>query len=73
MGGLFGGGGGGPRPTPPPATPGRSAAEVQAEALALRKRRSAAVGRSDTIYTSGGGVQLTDAATPATKTLLGEA
>ena len=58
-------------PAPPPPPPTRSDAEVQAAALAERRRLAARTGRSSTILTSGQGV--VDEATPATRTLLGGA
>ena len=52
MSGLFGGGSS-PAPTPPPLPPSRSSADVQAGALAARQRRAGALGRSETILSSG--------------------
>jgi hypothetical protein len=70
MGGLFGGGERMQAPTPPP-PPTRSDADVQAAALKVRLRRAAALGRSETIMTSGQGV--TDEVHTPTTVLLGEA
>ena len=69
MGGLFGSS---PAPTPiqTPVAPSRSDAEIQADALAARQRRAAATGRSETILTSGSGVE--DDSNNATKKLLGD-
>jgi hypothetical protein len=70
MGGIFGGSSPSPPPPPPPPPPPtKSDADVQAAALAARQRRAAALGRSDTIKTSGQGV-LDETDTP-TKQLLG--
>jgi hypothetical protein len=68
MGGLFGGGSKMQAPTPPP-PPTRSDADIQAAALKARLRRAAALGRSETIKTSGQGV--TDEVNTPTKQLLG--
>jgi hypothetical protein len=69
MSGLFGGESAAtPMPIPPPEPPSRSDDDVQAAALAARQRRAAATGRSETILTSGAGVEED---TSATKTLLG--
>ena len=54
---------------PAPAPPTRSDADVQAAALAARQRRAGAIGRSETIKTSGSGV--TDEVASVSKTLLG--
>ena len=56
-------------PAPPPPPPTRADPDVQAAALAERRRLAARQGRSSTILTSGQGV--VDEATPATRTLLG--
>ncbi len=69
MGGLFSS----PAPPPPapiPEPPARSDKDIQSAALEARRRRAAATGRSDTILTSGQGV--TEDASTATTTLLGE-
>jgi hypothetical protein len=68
MSGLFGGGGAAATPIPPPEPPSRSDDDVQAAALAARQRRAGATGRSETILTSGAGIEED---TSATKTLLG--
>ena len=70
MGGLFGSS---PAPTPiqTPVPPSRSDAEIRGEALAARQRRAAATGRSETILTSGSGVE-DNTSNTATKKLLGE-
>ena len=68
MGGIFGGGSA-PAPIQAPEAPTRSDAEVRAEALAERKRRSLATGRAETIKSGPFGV--TEDAPVATKTLLG--
>lgn len=70
MGGLFGGSTPPAPPPPPPPPPSRSDADIQSAALAARLRRAKAVGRSETIKTSGQGV-LDETSTP-TKQLLGE-
>jgi hypothetical protein len=67
MGGLFGGGAT-PAPIAPPAPPSRSDAEVQSAALAARQRRAQALGRTETIVSSGA-----DEENTTTKTLLGTA
>jgi hypothetical protein len=69
MGGIFGGSAPAPPPPPPP-PPSRSDADIQSAALAARLRRSKAIGRSETIKTSGQGV-IEETNTP-TKQLLGE-
>ena len=56
-------------PIPAPAPPTRSDADVQAAALEARQRRAGAIGRSETIKTSGSGV--TDEVASVSKTLLG--
>jgi hypothetical protein len=69
MGGIFSS----PSPPPPPAPPPpptRSDAEVQDAAMKERQRRAAAIGRNETIRTSGQGV--TDGVQPAANKLLGE-
>ena len=55
-------------PLPPPPT--KSDAEVQQAALDVRRRRAGAIGRSDTIKTSGQGV--VDGADTVSTQLLGE-
>ena len=67
MGGLFGGGST-PAPIPPPPPPSRSDADVQSAALATRLRRAQALGRTETIVSSGA-----DEENTTTKTLLGTA
>ena len=69
MGGIFGGSAPAPPPPPPP-PPSRSDADIQSAALEARLRRSKAIGRNETIKTSGQGV-LEETNTP-TKQLLGE-
>lgn len=69
MGGIFGGGAP-PPPAPIPEPPARSDKDIQASALEARQRRAAATGRSETILTGGAGV--TEDASTATVTLLGE-
>lgn len=68
MGGLLGGGSDSPTIMPAPATPGKTDAQVQAEAAAERRRRAMAAGRESTILTSGLGV---GDFTGGAKTLLG--
>jgi len=68
MGGMFGGGSS-PDIVEPAAPPTRSDADVRADALAARKRRALATGRSATIHTSPSGV--TEDAPTASKRLLG--
>jgi len=55
MGGIFGGSQPALQPLPPP--PSRSDADVQAAALATRRRAANASGRASTILTSGQGVR----------------
>lgn len=73
---LYGGGGKGsaPKPADPPPPPRPSAAEEQQitdqARTAERRRQAAAMGRESTMLTGGQGV--TDTATTASKTLLGQ-
>ena len=71
MGGLFGGAAP-PPPTPPPAPPSRSDAEIRQAAMEARQRRASAIGRSETISTSGSGVKAEDEVISPVKKLLGE-
>jgi hypothetical protein len=68
MGGLFGSSSP-PAPIPPPTPPSRSDADIQSAALEARQRRASATGRTETILTSGSGVD--DSTTSTTKKLLG--
>ena len=74
---LYGGGGGkgsAPKPADPPPPPRPAAAEEQQitdqARTAERRRQAAAMGRESTMLTGGQGV--TDTATTASKTLLGQ-
>ncbi len=74
---LYGGGGGkgsAPKPADPPPQPRPHSAEeqqaVDAQRTTERRRMAAAEGRQATMLTGGEGV--TDSATTATKTLLGQ-
>ena len=67
MGGLFGGGETA-APIAATAPPSRSDAEIQSAALATRLRRAQALGRTETIVSSG-----VDEENTTTKTLLGTA
>jgi hypothetical protein len=58
-----------PAPVEVPTAPEKSDAEVQAEALAERKRRRAALGSASTVLTGGSGV--TNPSALAAKQLLG--